>query len=87
MRDTSPIQIETHLSRSPLFGDLPETSLRHVARASKMLPLGKRSALFHSGEVCQGLNLVIYGQVKLAFSATDGSELSDGALLDSFDAG
>jgi CRP-like cAMP-binding protein len=74
MRDTSPIQIETHLSRTALFGDLAEASLRRVARASKVLPLGKRSALFHSGEVCHGLNLVIYGQVKLAFSATDGSE-------------
>ena len=81
MRDTSPIQIETHLSRSPLFGDLPETSLRHVARASKMLLLGKRSPLFHSGETCHGLNLVIYGQVKLAFSATDGSEKGFDILL------
>lgn len=74
MRDTHPIQIETHLSRTPLFGDLPEASLRRVARATKMLPLVKRSALFHSGEACQGLNIVIYGQVKLAFAATDGSE-------------
>lgn len=74
MRDTSPIQIETHLSRTSLFGDLPEARLQRVARASKMLPLGKHSALFRSGEACQGLNLVIYGQLKLAFSSTDGSE-------------
>jgi CRP-like cAMP-binding protein len=74
MRDTNPIQIETHLSRTPLFADLPETRLQRVARASRMLPLGKRSALFNSGEACHGLSIVIYGQIKLAFAAMDGSE-------------
>lgn len=74
MRDFKAVHNETHLSRIPLFEDLPEAELREVARASKALVLEKRGALFRPGEACPGLHVVMDGQLKLAFSSTQGTE-------------
>ncbi len=74
MRDSKPVHNETHLGRIPLFDDLPGGEIQQLAKASKTLVLEKCGTLFRAGETCPGLHVVMYGQVKVAFSSTQGSE-------------
>ncbi len=74
MRDSKPVHIETHLGRISLFEDLPAGEIQQLAETSKTLVLEKCGTLFRTGETCPGLHVVMYGQVKVAFSSTQGSE-------------
>jgi len=74
MRDSKPVHNETHLGRIPLFDELPDGEIQQIAKASKTLLLEKCATLFRTGETCPGLHVVMYGQVKVAFSSTQGSE-------------
>ena len=74
MRDLKPVDTATHLGRIPLFAHLPDEEIERVAKASKTLALDKHATLFRTGESCSGLHVVIDGQVKLAFSSTQGTE-------------
>jgi CRP-like cAMP-binding protein len=74
MRDSKPVQNETHLSRLPLFEALAARELERLARASRTQVLAKGNTLFSAGEPCAGLSVVMYGQVKVALSSTQGIE-------------
>lgn len=74
MRDTRSVQIETLLGRTPLFEGLPCNEIHEIAKTSKTLSLEKNDMLFRAGNECPGLQIVMYGQVKVAFSSPLGTE-------------
>lgn len=74
MRDSKPVHNETHLSRLPLFEELAPGELERLAKASRTQVLEKCNTLFSAGEPCTGLQVVLYGQVKVALSSTQGTE-------------
>lgn len=74
MRDAKSVQIDTLLGRIPLFEGLPCDEIHEVANASKTISLEKHDLLFRSGNGCPGLLIVMYGQVKVAFSSHQGTE-------------
>ena len=74
MNSNHPINIEALLSHIPLFEGLGGPELSRIARASREIHVGKGDILFHKGDPCNGFHLLVYGQVKLAFTSQQGSE-------------
>lgn len=74
MRDHKPISLESHLATLPLFFGIAADDLERIARSSKLVSAPKGTVLFRSGDPCSGFHLLVYGQVKLAFTSTQGTE-------------
>lgn len=62
------------LLRQPLFLELSPEQLDQVAAGTREKPLAKGEMLFQKGDIPQGLFVMIYGQVKLAFPSSQGNE-------------
>lgn len=71
---TDKIDIPGLLSRMPLFGALAAEDLAHLAAATRERRLQKGDRLFQRGDVPKGFFLVVWGQVKLAFTSAQGNE-------------
>ena len=74
MHGNTPINIEALLSHVPLFNGLAPAEIAKIARGTREIHAGKGDILFHKGDPCNGFHLVVYGQVKLAFTSPQGSE-------------
>ena len=68
------IDIPGLLSRMPLFSALSPDDLAHMAAATRERRLQKGERLFQRGEQPKGFFLVVWGQVKLAFTSAQGNE-------------
>lgn len=68
------LNIEALLSRLPLFSGLEPGELERLSQASKLFAAAKGEVLFNKGDPCPGMHLVLYGQVKLAFTSPQGNE-------------
>ncbi len=68
------IDIPGLLSRMPLFSALSRADLAHMAAATRERRLQKGERLFQRGEQPKGFFLVVWGQVKLAFTSAQGNE-------------
>jgi CRP-like cAMP-binding protein len=68
------IDIASILARLPLFHEVLPEQIRDVAAATREKRLQKGEILFHKGDQPRGFFLVVYGQIKLAFSSTQGNE-------------
>jgi CRP-like cAMP-binding protein len=68
------VKAQDFLRNLPLFGGLSAKELDRVSAGTTRVcaPAGK--VLFRRGEPCSGFYLIVYGQVKLAFGHSDGSE-------------
>lgn len=62
------------LGEQPLFRDLGATDLERLALACQVRRLGRGDELFRAGEPCEGLYLVVEGQVKLYAQSAPGHE-------------
>ena len=71
---TEKIDIPGLLSRMPLFGALSPEDLAHMAAATREKRLQKGERLFQRGDLPKGFFLVVWGQVKLAFTSAQGNE-------------
>lgn len=69
-----PIKIEEFIRNLPLFRDLSADEVERIAACTSQVRLPTGSILFRKGDPCTGFHLIVYGQVKLAFGASDGSE-------------
>lgn len=69
-----PIRIQEFLKNVPLFRELSEEELDRIAAGTAQVRAPAGTILFRRGEPCSGFHVVVYGQVKLAFGAADGSE-------------
>ena len=74
MRDHLPINIESLLARVPLFNGLVPEEIARVARSTYEINAQKGEMIFHRGDACSGFYVLVYGQVKLAFSSAQGNE-------------
>lgn len=62
------------LARIPLFNGLAPSEIARFARGVRSLRADKGKVLFHRGDACHGFHLLLSGQVKLAFTSSDGHE-------------
>jgi CRP-like cAMP-binding protein len=69
-----PINIEALLTHIPLFEGLAPDELGRIARNTREIHATKGDILFHKGDPCNGFHLLVYGQVKLAFTSQQGNE-------------
>lgn len=74
MQPHPPINIEALLTHVPLFNGLAPGEIGRIAKATREIYAGKGDILFHKGDPCNGFHLLVYGQIKLAFTSAQGSE-------------
>ncbi|HYO28251.1 MAG TPA: Crp/Fnr family transcriptional regulator [Azonexus sp.] len=74
MQPHHPINIEALLTHIPLFEGLAPEELARIARGTREIHASKGDILFHKGDPCNGFHLLVYGQVKLAFTSQQGNE-------------
>jgi CRP/FNR family transcriptional regulator, dissimilatory nitrate respiration regulator len=74
MQPHHPINIEALLTHVPLFNGLAPEEISRIARSTREIHASKGDILFHKGDPCTGFHLLVYGQVKLAFTSQQGSE-------------
>ncbi|MGE5471257.1 MAG: Crp/Fnr family transcriptional regulator [Bacteroidota bacterium] len=68
------VNIEELLGHVPLFNGLAPEELARIAQATREIHAAKGEILFHKGDPCNGFHLLVYGQVKLAFTSSQGNE-------------
>jgi len=68
------INIEALLTHVPLFNGLASEEIARIAHATREMHVSKGETLFHRGDPCTGFHLLVYGQVKLAFTSAQGNE-------------
>jgi len=68
------INIEALLSHLPLFNGLEEDEIARIALGTREVNALRGDILFHKGDPATGFFLVVYGQVKLAFTSAQGGE-------------
>ena len=69
-----PLKLEEYLRNQPLFRGLSVDEIETVAAATSQTRVPAGNILFRRGDACGGFYVIVYGQVKLAFGASDGSE-------------
>jgi CRP-like cAMP-binding protein len=74
MQANHPINIEALLTHVPLFNGLASEEIARIARSTREIHAGKGDILFHKGDPCNGFHLLVYGQIKLAFTSAQGTE-------------
>jgi CRP-like cAMP-binding protein len=68
------INIEALLSHVPLFNGLAPDEISRIARGTREINAARGDILFHKGDISNGFHLIVYGQVKLAFTSPQGGE-------------
>ena len=68
------INIEALLSHLPLFNGLEADEIARIARGTREVNALRGDILFHKGDTATGFHLIVYGQVKLAFTSAQGGE-------------
>ncbi len=68
------IKVTEFLSRLPLFSDLEPAELERMAGDTHVMYPAKGEVVFHQGDQCNGFHCVVYGRIKLAFTASTGAE-------------
>jgi CRP-like cAMP-binding protein len=68
------IKVTEFLARLPLFSDLDPAALDRMAQDTSMQHLAKGEVVFRQGDPCNGFHCVVYGRIKLAFTAANGAE-------------
>ena len=68
------IKVEEFLRNLLLFRDLSADEVERIAASTSQVRMATGSILFRKGDPCTGFHVIVYGQVKLAFGASDGSE-------------
>ena len=74
MPNTTPLDIPSLLRRIPLFSELSEADIQLVARYTRERQVARGEVLFQRGDLPHGFYFVVSGQVKLAFSSSQGRE-------------
>jgi CRP/FNR family transcriptional regulator, dissimilatory nitrate respiration regulator len=71
---TTPIKVQTFLANLPLFNELDTGDLDRVAAGARAVHVVRGETLFRKGDPSEGFHAVVYGQIKLAFTAASGAE-------------
>ncbi|WP_313950624.1 Crp/Fnr family transcriptional regulator [Accumulibacter sp.] len=68
------LNIEALLAHVPLFNELEKEEIARLARGTREINAARGDILFHKGDTPTGFYLIVYGQVKLAFTSPQGGE-------------
>jgi len=68
------IKIQAFLANLPLFKEASAEEVDRIAKGTRMLHAERGETLFHKGDPSEGFYLVVYGQVKLAFTSPQGAD-------------
>lgn len=68
------VKVEEFLNKLPLFNEVPPDQLTQIAQSVTESHVSRGDVIFRRGDPCVGFHIVIYGQVKLAFTSPDGNE-------------
>jgi CRP-like cAMP-binding protein len=68
------VNVEALLTHVPLFNGLAADEVARIARSTREIHATKGDILFHKGDPCTGFHLLVFGQIKLAFTSPQGSE-------------
>lgn len=74
MTGCSSLNIAALLGHVPIFSELSADELGRIALGTREIKVAKGDILFHKGDLPSGFHLVVYGQIKLAFSSSQGNE-------------
>jgi CRP-like cAMP-binding protein len=67
-------RVHAFLANLPLFKEMSPEEIEHIAQGTQTQNVPRGQILFQKGDPCHGFHLVVYGQVKLAFTSPQGSE-------------
>lgn len=68
------LKIESFLSNLPLFKEALPAEIERITAGTRALHAQRGEVLFRRGDSAEGFYLVVYGQVKLAFTSARGVE-------------
>lgn len=74
MPNSPKLNIEALLGHVPLFNSLQPDEIARIAAGTREVNVPKGEILFHKGAPCVGFHLIVYGQIKLAFTSANGNE-------------
>lgn len=74
IRENKGVNIEALLSQVPLFSGLEPDEIARIARGTREMTARRGDILFHKGDSSKGFHLVVSGQIKLAFTSSQGGE-------------
>ncbi len=70
----SPIKVQSFLANAPLFKELAPEELDRIASSTQQVHVQRGEVLFHRGDPALGFHVIVFGQVKLAFTSPRGDE-------------
>jgi CRP-like cAMP-binding protein len=68
------IKIQAFLANLPLFKQASSEEIDRIAQGTRTVHAARGETLFHKGDPVEGFYLVVYGQVKLAFTSPQGAD-------------
>lgn len=66
------LKVDAFLHNVPLFKDVSADEIGRIAHVTKMVHAPRGQTLFHKGDAVHGFHILVYGQVKLAFTSPSG---------------
>ena len=70
----APIKVQSFLSNVPLFKELAGDELDRIALNTQQVRAERGEVLFRRGDPAIGFHIIVFGQVKLAFTSPRGDE-------------
>lgn len=71
---TTSIRVQSFLANLPLFRQMNPEEIDRLALGTREVYAERGTILFHKGDPCVGFHVVVYGQIKLAFTSPHGAE-------------
>lgn len=71
----SRIRVQDFLSNLPLFKNMGDEQIARLAAGTGELEAPRGTALYHRGDPCNGMHVVVYGQIKLSLQTNRGDEM------------
>jgi CRP-like cAMP-binding protein len=68
------VKIQNFLSNLLLFKELGTEEINRIATGTREVRIDSGATLFTKGDPCSGFYMIVYGQIKLAIPAANGSE-------------
>ena len=74
MQENQEISVKGLLTHVPLFSGLDDDEIARIALGTREVKIARGDILFNRGDTSNGFHLVVYGQIKLAFTSSQGNE-------------
>lgn len=71
---STPIKVQSFLANLPLFKEINPDEIDRIAAGTQEVRIARGDILFRKGDPCEGFHVVVYGQIKLAFTSHSGAE-------------